>query len=126
MNSEAANIFAIALEKDAEDHEAGRFRNIGSNWDRVYGEILPIENDVENPLYRMSFRFWDDWCDASNHDWNYHNPINKDQWPNLARELANCLRAKKMPENRILLNNFTVEPRVPLIEKIKNVFTKNT
>ena len=126
MNSEAVNILAAALEEDAKNHDSEKYSAIGLNWDNIYGEILPIEDDFETPLYGMSFRFWDDWSDASNHDWMYHEPISKEDWPYLARELAQCLRDKKMPENTMLLNNFKVQPRKPFFDKIKDAFRKNT
>jgi hypothetical protein len=79
MNNEAANILASALENDANNHDAGIHQEIGLNWDNIYAEILPIEEDINSPLYNMTFRFWDEWGDAANHGWQYHEPIEKEQ-----------------------------------------------
>ena len=87
MNTEAAEILAIALEKDAMDHDQGKFEGIGMRWDDVYGELLPIEENIDSFLYVLSFRFWDD-------------------WPKLAREISQCLRNGEIPTNPMILENF--------------------
>ena len=43
MNNEAAEILADALERDAKDHDAGQYKDIGLKWDDIYGQLLPIE-----------------------------------------------------------------------------------
>jgi hypothetical protein len=50
MNKEAAEILAAALEEDAQDHESGKYTEIGLKWDDVYGQILPIEDEFDNPI----------------------------------------------------------------------------
>jgi hypothetical protein len=122
MNNEASNIVATALEIDANKHDAGEYQEIGSCWDNIYAEILPIEEDISSPLYNMTFRFWDDWGDAANHNWQYHKPIKKEQWPLFARELAVCLRTQTMTTNIVLLNSFMPKPKLSLLERIKKWF----
>jgi len=122
MNKEAAEIFATALENDANDQDEGRYENIGMKWDDIYAQILPIEEDINVPIYNMAFRFWDDWCDTSNHEWQYHEPITKKQWPQFARELAQCLRTGRMPTNLIIIEKFTPKPKIGLWQRIKQRF----
>ncbi len=118
MTTEAAEILADALEQDAQAQEAGKVDAIGLRWDDVYAEILPIQ-DTSEPIFAMAMRFWDDWCDASSHEWRYHEPITNEQWPQLARELANCLRAGSMPTNQIIIESFTPKPRVGILRRLK-------
>ena len=122
MNKEASEIFSNALESDANDHDAVLYENIGMKWDEIYSLLLPIEDDINNPIYDISFRFWDEWCDASTHEWQYHEPIKKEQWPNLARELAQCLKTGAIPSNKIIIENFTPKPKISLFTRLKNVF----
>jgi hypothetical protein len=119
MNKEAAEIFATALENDADEQDAGRYENIGMKWDDIYAQILPIEEDINTPIYNMAFRFWDDWCDASNHEWQYHEPITKNQWPQFARDLALSLRSGNIPTNQIIIDNFTPKPKIGVFQRLK-------
>jgi len=121
MVNEAAEILACALEQDAQAQEAGNINDIGLRWDDIYAEILPIQDTAE-PIFAMAMRFWDDWGDASKHEWKYHEPITKEQWPIFARELATCLRTETMPENQIINENFTPMPTVSILERIKKWF----
>lgn len=119
MNKEAAEIFAKALEEDIKLQEEGRFVEIGENWDDVYAELLPIDDDIDNPIYSLAFRFWDDWCDASNHDWLHHEPVTKEQWPLLAKEIAESLRTGKLPESEIIIEEFTPKPKISITQRLK-------
>lgn len=125
MNSEAAEILASALEQDASNHEGGNYSSIGSKWDDVYAELLPIEDDINNPIYGLAFRFWDDWCDSSNHDWQYHEPMTRDMWPGFAREIASALREGRLPEKETIINEFFPRPKVSWVTRIKSWFSKN-
>lgn len=118
MPSEAADILAKALEDDAAAHEAGQYSSIGERYDDVYGEILPID-DIPGPLSALAFRFWDDWCDASQHDWMYHEPIRKEDWPLIARTIAKCLRSGELPTDPLILREFTPEPRLSFVQRLK-------
>ncbi len=119
MNLEASEILARALEEDIKTQELGNPLEIGEKWDDVYGELLPIEDDISNPIYSLAFRFWDDWGDASNHNWLYHEPTTKEQWPVYAREIASCLRACKLPESTTIIELFLPKPKVGIIQKLK-------
>ena len=121
MNKEAAEILALALEKDATDHESGQYHKIGLNWDDVYGQLLPIENDGQ-PIYGLALNSWDDWCDAANHEWQYHEPINSYDLPILAREIANSFRSGTLPDSPTIINNFMPKLRERLVDKIKKWF----
>ncbi len=119
MNLEATEILARALEADIETQELGNHLEIGEKWDDVYAELLPIEEEINNPIYSLAFRFWDDWGDASNHNWLYHEPVTKEQWPVYAREIVSSLRACKLPESATIIEIFLPKPKAGLIQKLK-------
>ena len=119
MNPEAAEILASALEGDVRTQVEGDPIEIGEKWDDIYAELLPIEDDIDNPIYALAFRFWGDWGDASNHNWLYHEPTTEDQWPIYAREIAASLRAGIMPESPIITDMFLPKPKVSLIQRLK-------
>lgn len=121
MNKEAAEIVACALEKDAADHVSGKYGNIGMCFDEVYGQILPIEEDVGNPIYQIAFRFLDDWRDASGHEWKYHDPIRKEQWPVFAGEIAESLRTGKMITNQLIIESFLPRPKESILARLKRM-----
>ena len=119
MTSKAAEILASALEHDARAHESGHYEAIGNRLDEVYDEILPLQSSSDT-MFAVTLRFWYDWIDASSHDWKYQGPINKEQWPQLAREIADGLRSGYMPENNIITESFMPPPG--LWERIKRYF----
>lgn len=119
MNLEAAKILATSLEEDIKTQELRSPLEIGEKWDDVYAQLLPIEDEIENPVYSLAFQFWDDWGDASNHDWLYHEPITKEQWPIYAREIASNLRVGKLPESIAIIEMFSPKPKVGFIQKLK-------
>ena len=119
MTNEAAEILANALEQDASAQMALNWQRIGLRWDDV-AKILE-NHDTSEPIFAMAMQFWEDWGDASNHDWQYHT-ITCEQWPQLARELASCLRNGSMPTNPIIIENYTPKPKVGFLQRLKQWF----
>ena len=119
MNLEAAEILANAIEEDIETQKQSRYLEIGEKCDDVHGELLRIEDDIENSIYSLAFRFWDDWGDASNHDWLYHEPVAKEQWPVYAKEIATNLRLRRLPENPDIIEGFMPKPKVSFLQRMK-------
>ncbi|MFH2047046.1 MAG: hypothetical protein ABIK92_18105 [Pseudomonadota bacterium] len=125
MNTEAAEILASALEQDASDQESGKIKDLGMRYDEVENQLLPIEEDINKPIYGLAFIFWDDWCDAANHEWQYHEPIKPNEWPIFAREIAASLRAGVLPTNPKIIENFYPKPKVSLFNRIKAWFSES-
>ena len=121
MNPEAFEILAKALERDAAQQKSGKYSEIGMKWDEVYGEILPIEDDFENPLYSLAFNFWDAWADAANHEWQYHEPITKKDWPIFAKKIASSLRSGRPPTNKLIIESFYPKPTANRLAKIQHI-----
>ena len=103
--TEADGILGAALIADAVAHDAGRHDEVGERYDDVYSDLLPIQ-DLNDRRFAIAFNFWDGWCDARNHDWNFYPGIGRDDWPKLAREIASALDHGSPPSNPLILQRF--------------------
>ena len=56
----------------------------GSGYDEMNG-ALPRGVDVRWDKLFIVLSFWDGWIDANNHEWQYYEPIQENDWPRLAR-----------------------------------------
>jgi hypothetical protein len=75
---------AAALRAAAVAHERGAFGDIGPLHDQLEGMSLePVDQDVT-----VAINFLDGWCDSSNHNWSYYEPLVAADWPALALRLA--------------------------------------
>jgi hypothetical protein len=84
----ARNSLAGELLKDAAEHEAGRFDEIGQRSDRME---VPRVGPPELTKLRVALSFWDGWTDARNRGWQAGDSIAKGEWPMLARRIASDL-----------------------------------
>jgi hypothetical protein len=100
---------AAALERVIVRHEAGQFEELGSEYDQIEMEPLPFR-DRASEAYVFAFRFWDGWVDASNHEWHHYEPLGRDAWPLLAREVIAALRKGTCPDNPVLMRFFGPQP----------------
>ena len=112
---------ASALEAEAALQERGAIREIGENYDPTYGRILEVNADYDEAV-AFAFTFWDNWVDASNHDWQYHEPINERDWPLFAREIAHAVRHGQLPDNDFLVEQIRLKPRRSMWQWLKSVF----
>ena len=117
MNEEAAAILVQALEKETQLHNAGSHDAIGAAYDDVLSEILPI-TEYHDKQRDMVMRFWDDWCDASNHNWLYHEPMKKEDWPKCAELIVQGLRDGKSLSEEPALSQFIPKPRISIIKRL--------
>jgi hypothetical protein len=121
MPGEEHEIMAAALEAEAALQEQGSIREIGENYDRTYGRILEINADYDESI-GFAFTFWDNWVDASNHEWQYHEPIREPDWPRFAREIARAVRRGELPRNEFLLDQVRLKPRRSFADWLKSLF----
>ncbi len=122
MPGEEHELMAQALEQEARLRDQGEFRQIGAAYDPTYGQILEINSDYDEAI-GFAFTFWDNWVDASNHDWQYHEPISQHDWPRFAREIAEAVRNGALPSNEFLVDQIRLKPRVSLWQRFKALFT---
>ena len=113
MSCEASEILARALENDAYAQERGELEDIGMQYDEVLGQILPIDENPEQ-VTNMAFCFWDDWLDAKNHDWQFHEPMQESDWPRVARIIANSVRESSIPLDPVIRKLFVPIDRPPI------------
>ncbi len=114
---EAARIVALALRQDASAQEAGDFEAIAERYDDVYAEVLVLCNEVPDSLAR-GFTFWDEWCDARNHEWSYYSDIARDDWPRLARQVAEAVESGAPITDPVLVRHLEEAAEPGLLGKL--------
>ena len=72
---------------------------------------LPRVDDARWDKVFVALSFWDGWIDASNHEWKYYEPIQKDDWPRLVDEIARSLREDREVTNSVILKRFGLRKR---------------
>ena len=117
---EAHETMAAALEAAAILQEQGLGSRIES-YDTVYGRLLEASSSLDEPLV-FALTFWDDWMDAANHDWQYHAPFVKDDWPRFAREIAVALLRGELPGNEVLVAHIRPKPRRSFRQWLRSLF----
>ena len=106
----AADILASALEADAALQEKGDVRQLGAAQERTWEQVVAIAPDYSDAV-AFAFTFWDEWADAANHEWQYHDSIARSDWPRHAREIAAGLRQDRLPGDERLLSLISFKPR---------------
>ena len=108
--SEANRIVADALEEEAALQESGAIKRLGEAYDPTYAKVIEIDPDYGEAI-AFAFTFWDQWGDAANHHWHYHEPVTEGDWPRFAREIASAVRQGHVPSNGFLVAQFLLKPR---------------
>lgn len=116
-DQKAARLVASALREDASAHEAGDFGAIGEQMDRIHGEVLALCGDLSDGI-SIGITFWDDWADARNHEWMYHEGIGQDDWPRLARHVADAIESGAPITDPILVRQYSSADRPGLLTRI--------
>ena len=114
---EAARILASALRRDATAQEAGNSEAIANRYDDVYAEVLALCSDLPDMVSR-GFTFWDWWADARNHDWKYYDGIARNDWPRLARHVADAVEAAAPITDPVLVRHFERAARPGLFARL--------
>ena len=109
---------ALALRQDADAHTAGRYDEIATRYDDVYGEVLALSEWT--PRLGIAFEFWDCWNDARNHDWRYYEGIGRDDWPKMAQEIAAALESGDEIDATVV-DRFGPQPRRSLRQRLSGL-----
>ena len=107
---EARKAFIAELTRDAEAHEAGRYEEIGAEFDRVDSDLPRGQGPAFDKLL-IALDFWDCWIDARNHNWQYYKGINERDWPMLARTIVKALESDEDITNPLVLSHFDFRNR---------------
>jgi hypothetical protein len=103
--AEARAALVDALARDAVLHEQGRFEELGKSFEELDARV-PRGAGAAFDYLLVALRFMDDWLDAKEHEWQYHEPLQRDDWPVLARTLAQDLVADRAPTNPLVRKHF--------------------
>jgi hypothetical protein len=101
-----AEDLAAALVRGADAQDRGDAAQI----DDGYDELEPLIAESDSGDLGIALRFWEGWIDARDHAWVVHEPIEQEDWPSLARELAEDLRAGTPITSSMVLRNFGPMP----------------
>lgn len=97
----ARALVATALRREAAAQQAGDLQAIGACVEELEMRVRALRLDA--PELERAFTFWDWWIDARNHDWRYHEGIARDDWPRLARHVADTVESGAPPSDPVLL-----------------------
>jgi len=67
--------------------------------------VLQLCNDLPETV-ATGFTFWDWWADARNHEWHYYKGITREDWPRLARHVADAVEAATPITDPVLVRHF--------------------
>jgi hypothetical protein len=110
---------AAALRAAVVAHERGAFGDIGLLHDQLEGMSLePADRDVS-----IAINFLDGWCDSSNHDWSYYEPLVAADWPALASRLAADLESGA-PIADAVRDQFEFTPSSGPLAWVRDLFRK--
>ncbi len=120
MPGEEHELMARALEAAARTQEEGALLRIGELYDTTVSRILEMNPDYDDSI-AFAFTFWDNWADAANHDWQYHDPIRERHWPDFAHEVASSVRRAELPDNLFLVEHIRLKPRRSFWQWLKSL-----
>ena len=103
--AEAKAAVLDALAREASLHDQGRFAELGASFNELDARI-PRRGGAPFDRLLIALRFLDDWLDASNHNWQYHEPVQRSDWPVLARVLIADISADRDPSHTVILKHF--------------------
>ena len=124
---QARLIIAEALERAAEAHEREDWRALKEGYDEI-DRILPRDSDERFGKLYTALNFWDGWINSSNHHWLYYEPLTSEDWPTLARGIAQALRIDLGLSNPKVLEIFVSSPESDkgIVPSIRRLFKKWT
>src|SRR5215213_3954894 len=101
---EARDSLVSNLRLDADAHEADQFDAVGRRFDWLEHRF-PRGTAPELNKLHIALTFWDGWVHSRNHGWPV-GPIAVDEWPQLARSVADDLAADRDISHATVLANF--------------------
>ncbi len=94
-----------AMAHDVAAHESGDFASIGRDLDEIASSI-PRDLGERSSRIGLVMYFWDDWIDARNHDWQYHDPITRSDWPKMGRSVIAALERDVPIDDPMFLDHY--------------------
>ena len=115
--AEARDALVTQLRQDATAHDAGQFDAVGRRFDAIEHRF-PRGTAPELGRLHIALTFWDGWVHARNHGWPA-GPINLEEWPILARDVAKELEADHDLTSEQVLRNFDIVAHPRLDERVQ-------
>ena len=119
--TEANAIVAAALEAEATLQESGGVERLGEAYEPTYARAREIDQNYGEAI-AFAFTFWDEWTDAARHDWQFHDPLTRADWPRFARDIAAAVRQGRVPDNEFLLEQIRLKPRRTFRQWFRGLF----
>lgn len=104
---EARKLAIRCLEKALIAHENDDVFSIEDGLEE-YELLMHREEIKANSLLCLALEFWSGWSDSAVHDWNFYEPLSKEDWPRLAKILLSDLKANREVTNKEIISNFNV------------------
>lgn len=103
--SECKDALVTALKRDALLHDASRFGELGDGFDDLENRV-PRDLGTKSENLMLALNFWSTWLHASEHGWNFQEPLNTRDWPNFARRIADDLESDREITDPFLVKQF--------------------
>lgn len=101
---------AEALRREAAAQAAGRLEAVGAAYD-IFDGALPREGGPEFDKLFLALRFWDSWADERNHGFPNFSGIAGEEWPVLARRVAQDLEEDREITDPAVRGRFALQPK---------------
>jgi hypothetical protein len=118
----ARDTFVAQLRADAAAHRAEHYDEIGRRFDRLEHEF-PRGVAPELAKLHIALAFWDGWIDARNNGWP-RGSISRDDWPNLADQVATDLAADRDVSSPLVLSRFDLVAHPNLNERVQTLASR--
>jgi hypothetical protein len=115
--AEARDALVTQLRQDAAAHETEQYDAVGRRFDALEHRF-PRGTAPELGRLHIALTFWDGWVHARNHGWP-PGPIKIDEWPRLARTVADELAADRDIRDSKVLTHFNLVAHPNLNERVQ-------
>jgi hypothetical protein len=115
-----------ALRKDADLHDKGLFNQLGSDFDQLDVAATGVFEDASvRQAFAVAWNFRDSWIDERNHHFpGFSEGIAKENWPGLARRVAQHLEVGDEVIDPLLLKHFVIRPSIPFKDRIRQWWSR--
>jgi hypothetical protein len=96
------------FQRNIDFHERGKFDQLDGDFDAL-DALREMAFDADLTL---AWNFWEGWCDEARHGFKgLYKGISKNDWPQLAEGVVECLATNKPIENKLIQNQFDFKKR---------------
>lgn len=86
-------------------------------------EVLVSDSGAPtNTLLTFTLEFWSGWSDCAIHDWQFYQPLVKEDWPRLCSILQANLESNTEVTDDEIRKHFWVSPQKPMFSRLRSWF----